>query len=244
MSHHEPKPVAEVDSDLSQQLTDLRRPPGPALRERIEAIPRRKTARAKLTARLAWSVAAVMMAGLLLASPPAQATLGVERWFGQIRLTVLDSYRQPSRPLIVESVPMSLAEAAALTGYTLTPPATLPPSLTGSAEVSVLKLAVPIARLRWRDSEGGFVQLSMLPANGRLESSRTLVGYDSSEAVQIGERPGVLVRGSWDAASQSWRYQAQMTTLIWEANGQQYKLLAFSDVISLAELVRMAESVE
>jgi hypothetical protein len=257
MSHHETEPPAGVglppesltgaETDLAQQLFALRQHPSSALRQRIQHLPRHKTNHPLLLPRWGW-VAALLMAlvvvGGLVSSPTAQATLGFEQWLGRIRLTVLDSYQPPTTPVVVESVPLSLAEAQAFVTYQVTAPTYVPADLVGQAEVSVLKLAVPIVRMRWRDSEGGFVQLSLLPANGRLGSNRTLVGSNSSDAVQIGPQPGVLIRGSWDAESQSWRYRQQMTTLIWEANGQQYKLLAFSDVVSLAELVRMAESVE
>ena len=250
MSHHEtepPEPLIGDETDLAQQLFALRHQPGPALRQRIQDIPRHKTNRPLLLPRWGWVAAGLMalvVVGGLVSSPPAQATLGFEQWLGRIRLTVLDSYQPPTTPVVVESVSMSLAEAQAFVTYQVTAPTYVPAGLVGQAEVSVLKLATPIVRMRWRDSEGGFVQLSMLPANSTRQINKTIVGSNSSEAVQIGPQPGVLVRGSWDAASQIWRYQEQMTTLIWEAGGQQYKLLAFSDVIPVAELVAMAASVE
>ena len=53
----------------------------------------------------------------------------------------------------------------------------------------------------------------------------------------------VLISGGWDKTSRTWDHEAQLVTLIWELDDIQYNLLAYSEAVSLPELIGMAESV-
>jgi hypothetical protein len=96
--------------------------------------------------------------------------------------------------------------------------------------------------MQWRDAEGGFVQLSAHAADPANNLSQTLVGPESSQTILINGQEAVLVRGGWDEDSRTWSHQERVTTLIWRANGVQYRLLSFSN-LPLPELMAMAESV-
>ena len=52
-----------------------------------------------------------------------------------------------------------------------------------------------------------------------------------------------MIISVWAETSRTWDHEAQLVTLIWELEDIQYNLLAYSEVVSLAELVAMAESI-
>ncbi len=234
-------------ADLAEQLLSLRQPPGPQLRARIQAIPTQPAPRfwsAWLRRpRLAWVAAGLLLVGLLLATPAATATLGnIETMIGHIRLMMLDVYPEPTAPLVVESVPVSLAEAQAAVPFDFQPPAYLPESLDEGYEVFLTPLEVPLVKLRWRDSAGGFTQLTAYAHPDA--QAKTLVGLEEGEPVDLDGRTAVLVRGAWDEASRTWNADSGVVTLIWAADGVQYRLLSYSDTVSVEALIKMAESVQ
>jgi hypothetical protein len=243
------------DIDLAKQLLSLRQEPGSALEQRVQAIPRPKTA--WLPAgwpRLAWVSLALVIVGLLVVSPAANATWGeVGQVIGRIRVLVLDVLPRPiiagfvpkptESAIIVASTPMSLAEAQASVPFDLVLPAYLPAGLRPDREILVTPLETPIVTIRWRDSEGGFVQLTAYPYNSANNPIQTLVGPDSSEIVLVNGHEAVMISGAWDQTSRSWRPDRRLITLIWEVEDLQYKLIAFSEVVSNKELIAMAESV-
>jgi hypothetical protein len=100
-----------------------------------------------------------------------------------------------------------------------------------------------MAKMEWRDIQGGFVQLNAYVSGPENHRSQTLVGPESTETILINNQEAILVRGGWDGESRTWSHQGQVTTLIWTANGVQYRLLSYGDVVPLAELIKMAESV-
>lgn len=228
------------ERELARRLLNLRQPPGAALERRLQVIPQAKMNRPRLRPGLAWGAAILLVGILLFASPAARARLGgIEKIIGDIQLTMLDFYPKPVTPLVVTSTPMSLAQARAVAPFNFHTPAYLPVHLTTGPEVTVITVETSVVRLRWRDEAGGFVQLSAQPRR----AAQTLIGLESSEEILLNNQPAVLVRGAWDETSRTWSYQEQMTTIIWEIDEVEYKLLAYSDIVSGEELLKMAQSV-
>ncbi|MEW5958590.1 MAG: hypothetical protein AB1801_12740 [Chloroflexota bacterium] len=229
--------------ELARQLLSLRRQPGAGLEQRIRAIPR-QTARPRLAPRRVWaSVALAVIAGLLFVSPVAQATLGqFQQVIGQIHLTILDVLPQRADPLVIESTPVSLAEARAAAPFAFVTPSHLPAGLSSQAEVYVLKLESPIVKLLWRDQAGGFVQLSVHQANGAAAQIENVIGAESSDTILINGQEAVIIYGGWDQTSRTWQHQERLVTLIWVIDGVQYNLLSYSTLISSTDLLAMAQS--
>ena len=97
--------------------------------------------------------------------------------------------------------------------------------------------------MRWRDTAGGFVQLSAHLANRANNQIQNLIGAESSRTILINGREAVIITGAWDEVSRTWSYREQVTTLIWELDGVQYNLLSYSRILPSQELIKMAESV-
>jgi hypothetical protein len=258
MSKRELKPGLKEfqasDIELAEHLLSLRQEPSVALRQRIQSIPRQKAPQIRALPRLAWgSVALLVIAALLFTSPTAKAMLGeVEQAIGRIQLMVMDVLPKPiwgdvsptaTEPIIVESTPMSLAEAQAFVPFDFIIPTYLPDGLISGREVLVTRLETPLVTIRWRDTEGGFVQLTAYPYNTEDSPIQTLIGPDSSQTVLINGQKAVAVAGAWNQTSRTWSHDSQVITLIWEVDNIQYKLISFSQVAPLTELIAIAESV-
>jgi hypothetical protein len=191
---------------------------------------------------LSWGAAALVVIALLFVSPAAQATLGsFDRFIGRIHLVILEVLPRYAPPRAADIKVMSLPEAQARLSFELATPAYLPAGLAAAApEVSLLELERPVVKILWRDANGGFVQLT----THYTGQAQTLVGPESSETIFINGQPAALVRGGWDEVSQNWSHQERLTTLIWQNGRLQHKLLCFSDLVSIAELAAMAESIQ
>ncbi|HEX9925915.1 MAG TPA: hypothetical protein VGD99_24880 [Anaerolineae bacterium] len=243
------------DIELAGPLLSLRQEPGRALEQRVQSIPRRNAAWSLAGwPRLVWASLALVIVGLLFVSPAANATWGeVGQAIGRIRVLVLDVLPRPisagfvptptESPIIVASTPMSLAEAQASVPFDLVLPTYLPAGLRPDHEILVTPLETPIVTIRWRDIKGGFVQLTAYSYNSANNPIQTLVGPDSSETVLVNGQEAILVSGAWDQTSRSWRPDRRLMTLIWEVEDIQYRLLSFSDMVSSADLIAVAESV-
>lgn len=233
------------DLDLARQLLSLRQQPGPDLTQRIQAIPQQTRAQQWLIPGLAWSSVVVVMAALLFVSPPAQAMLGqVEQVIGRVHLMVMDALPTPTATIVVQSSPMALDEARAAVPFNFGLPTYLPAGLLAKEQVFVTKLDIPIVKIRWQDSAGGFVQLGAFPYSTENSLIPTRVGPQSSQTILINGQEAVIVYGAWDQASRTWSYQDQVVTLIWDVGDIQYHLLAVSQVVPLSELIAMAQSVQ
>lgn len=250
LNQSKPNPIlAEFqgkDAELAEQLLRLRRTPGASLQQRLRAIPHPQKRARRLGPQLVWAGLALLLVVLLATavSPTAMARLGqFDNVIGQIHLTILEIL--PGRPtsVVVENKPVSLAEARAAIPFELAAPAYLPGEL-GEPEIFVLKLDAPIVTMRWRDRAGGFVQLAAHPANNAHNQIKNLIGAESSQTILINGRKGVLVSGAWDEASRAWSHPAEVTTLIWELDGVQYNLLSYGRIVPMAELIKIAESVQ
>lgn len=233
------------EADLAEQLLSLRRPPGAELKQRIQAIPRRPKQPLWAMPRLVWLSMGLVLAALLYMSPPAEAMWGqVEEFIGRIHLMVTDTLPTPTETVVVESTPMSLAEAEAIAPFDVSLPGYLPATLTGDQEVFVTELDPPLVKIRWRDRADGYVQLTAHERSTADNIIPTRVGPESSHPIFINGQEAVIVYGAWDQTSRTWSYRDQVVTLIWEVDGIQYHLLSVSRVVPLSELVSMAESVE
>jgi hypothetical protein len=233
------------DVDLARQLLSLNQRPGDALQGHIQSIPQDSPSRhrRRLSGLVGGGVALVFIV-MLFNSPGAKATLGqVQKVVGRIQLTVTEVKPTYTEPVIAPSVSLSLAEARATIPFDFAMPTYLPDGLNSNNEVSIIELEISLVKILWRDSKNGFVQLTAQPHNGQTKLARTLVGPESNDTILINGRPAVIVYGAWDGSGQTWSYQERITTLIWNVEGVQYKLLAFRGIISLSDLTTMAESV-
>jgi hypothetical protein len=241
-----PPEFSPEEAEVARQLLNLRQPPGVELQRRIEAIPQSPARLAGVTPRpLLGGLAALLVAALLFISPPVQATLDeVQKMVGQIPVIVRTVWPQPVETVVtLETEAMSLAEARAALPFDFALPAYLPAGLTRDIEqVQVARSPVAMVKLVWRDTENSFVQLSVYAAGP--ENIQALVGPESSETIQVNGQEALLVRGGWDRQSRTWSGPPGLITLFWTVNDVRYRLLAYSEVVSLDELVAMAESVE
>ncbi len=234
----------ENEVELARQLLELRRQPSAALRQQIQAIPRQPKRHIRLWPGLALASAALVLVFLLATSPAAKAMLGhMEQVIGQIHLMIMEVRPNRVNPVVVETTPVSLAEAQAAVSFEITPPSYLARGLDPETEVFVTELEAPIVKIRWRDAEGGFVQLSVHQANEGRTRFQNLIGTKSSETILINGQEGVIIYGGWDETSQTWSHQDRITTLIWENDDIQYNLLSFSTIVPLTELIAMAQSI-
>lgn len=236
----------EEEAELARQLLSLRQKPSPALQRRVQAIPQVESPGRSVPRGLVGGIITLVVGALLFISPPVQATLDeAQKMLGQIPLTIRTVWPAPTATVVMlETEPMSLAAARLVVPFDFALPTYLPPDLSRSGDdVRVAQAPVALVKVEWRDSAGGVVQLSVHAGSADNQLSQTLVGPESSETIQLNGREAVLVRGGWDKESRTWSHQSQVMTLIWTANGVQYRLLAYSDLISLAELKRMAESI-
>ena len=238
-----PPEFSPDESELTRQLLSLRQMPSTTLQHRIQVIPQQTHS---LPRSLVAGAIALVVVALLFISPPVKATLDeVQKVMGQIHLTVRSVWPKPTATVVmIEPVAMSLAEAQAMLPFDFSLPSHIPNGLDVTGEkVFVTPLATPIVKMQWRDSEGGFVQLSAHAAGPENSLSQTLIGPESSKTILINGQEAVLVWGGWDEESRTWSHQDQVTTLIWTANGGQYRLLSYSNLVPLTELIAMAESI-
>jgi len=235
------------DRQLAEQLFNLRQEPSLELRRSVLAIPYQPPRPSRFSRlQLSWGIALLLVMVILFVSPAAKATLGqVEKFIGQIRLTVLEVLPGSDKPFHRRSKQLTLAEAQAVVPFKIVTPSYLAAGLSAKEpEVYLIELDKPIIKILWRDTEGGFIQLTTHhPDEGDAGRMETLVGPDSSETILINGQQAVLIHGGWDNSSQTWSYRDRVKTLIWEVDHIQYKLLYFGDAIPVAELVAMAESV-
>jgi hypothetical protein len=241
-----PPEFSPEEAELARHLLSLRQPPSRTLERRVQAIPKPDVPARTVPASLIGGIIAMLVAALLFASPPVKATLDeVQKVMGQIQLTVRSVWPAPTATVVLlETEPMSLVDAQAAVPFNFALPTFLPASLTGSGdEVWVARSPVTLVKMQWRDSQGGVVQLSAHAASSENQLSQILVGPESSETILLNGREVVVVRGGWDKESRTWSHQDQVITLIWTVNGVQYRLLSYSDAVSLTELKMMAESV-
>lgn len=233
------------EAELARQLTALRRMPSSTLQRRIQTISRHNRQERVVPRHLVGGAVALLVVALLFASPTAKATLDeVQAIIGQIHLTVRSAWPKPTETVVpLETELMTLAEAKARLPFDFAFPSYTPEGLSAGDQISVAKLTVPMAKMEWRDPEGGFVQLTAAASDQENQLSYTLVGPDSSEPILINGQEAVLVRGGWAGESRTWNHQDQIITLIWTVEGVQYRLLAYSRLVPLTELMAMAESI-
>ncbi|MCL4300729.1 MAG: hypothetical protein KJ077_33640 [Anaerolineae bacterium] len=241
-----PPEFSPEEAELARQLLSLRQPPSPTLQRRVQAIPQPETPARTVPLGLVGGIIALVVVALLFASPPVKATLDeVQKAMGQIQLTIRSVWPAPTATVVLlETEPMPLPEAQAAVPFDFALPTYLPASLTSSDdEVEVAWSPVALVKMQWRDTQGGVVQLSIRAAGSENQPGQTLIGPESSETILLNGREVVLVRGGWDKESRTWSHQDQVITLIWTVHDVQYRLLSYSDAVSLTELKMMAASI-
>lgn len=228
-----------TDAELVRQLVRLRQTPSAALRRRVEDIPQQAAPRGGFVPRLAWIAVVLVAIGLVLNVPAVRAMLDpLEEVIGRIHLIVTDLNPYRDEPVTtVEGEAMSLEEAREKVSFDFA----LPQGFTAN-EVTVYTFG----------GTPDFVEVDLcnvsslcleLLASAYSETGSTLVGPESVETIQVNGQEAVVFSGGWDADSGTWIEDVGQTTIIWEAGGVQYELMAVTEVASLEELIAIAESV-
>ncbi len=101
----------------------------------------------------------------------------------------------------------------------------------------VTNWSVPVT-IVWRNSDYGAIFLTEQLASG---VGPIQVGKESVQEVKINGQSAALIGGMWDGASGTWRYP-NMLTLMWRDGRAAYELCSSASVISIDDLIRMAES--
>jgi len=231
-----------ADAGLARQLLNLRQTPSAALQRRVQAIPQRSACRERFVPRLAWAAVALIFVALASTSPAVRATLGkVEEVIGRIHLTIIDHLPEAEEVTITETQSMSLKEAQAAVSFDFVMPTYVPTGFTTSGQVEVwTPRDKELVMIEWRDAENNLLSLS---AWRHDEDVSTLVGPDSTKTILINGQEAVVMRGGWHSPTGKWSRQDRITTLVWEVNGVHYHLMTLNNIVSLEELVAVAESV-
>lgn len=231
------KPPREFTEKLSRQLSQL---PGETPVSNLE--PARRPVRRYLS----WAFAALLVVVLaLFLTPPGRAIVeDVVRRAGNILVRETANYPGQGNPTVTgSSETMTLAEARAEVGFSFAIPQSIPEGYTLDTD-SVQVVGSPGSQavlVRWNRPDGkpGF-GLRVEPSMPDVE---LIIGPESSETVTIGETPGLLIRGGWDADSEEWRWEDWLRDLRWEQDGVTYTLSTWGDHLTDGELLAIAESV-
>lgn len=235
-------------------LYRLREPPrgefAEALYERISQPSPARSSSSLTLKRAAMVLAMLFLAfGVLLAiSPDVRAQVGeVIKRIGVFSFKETDQFPELGKNTIyLQGQMVSLDQAREMAPYSLKVPTWVPAGFAMDKEVRITKdeevggtriivRAVPVT-ITWRRGPGVPIGLTQELAS---DFGPGQVGPGSLEEVKIHGEPAALVRGVWNAQTQTWSQSSQ--TLFWRREGVDYRLSAPLD-ISTNALVRMAES--
>jgi hypothetical protein len=238
-------------------LYQLREPPRPefadALYRRISQPKPTPLSSFLAPKRLAFASLILFLAlGLLLAlSPDVRAQVGdVIKRIGVFSFKETDQFPEIRKNTIyLHGELVSLEQAKTMVSYTLRIPTWVPAGFIVDKDVRVTKdedvggtrifvPAVPVT-ITWRRGQGIPIALTQQLANGPVGPGQ--VGPGSVEEVKVHGEPAALVRGVWNAQTQTWSQSSQ--TLFWRKDGIDYSLDAPLD-ITTNDLVRIAESLQ
>ena len=68
------------------------------------------------------------------------------------------------------------------------------------------------------------------------------IGPDSTEEVQVNGQPAALVRGIWDYNTKQWDSPEHLS-LFWQLHDVTYELQTIETILSVDQLIRIAESI-
>lgn len=202
--------------------------------------------------RLALALAILVLAfgGLFALSPEVRAQVGeaIKR-IGGISYKETDQVAPMTLSAVtIQGKNVSLDEARSLVPYDLKVPTWVPSGFVMEKDLQIVtKEDLPMKRVSnwsvpvtmvWRDRDNRAIVLTEQLASG---VGPIQVGKESVQEVKINGQPGALIGGMWDGASGTWRYP-NMLSLMWLDERLVYKLYSSSSVISVGDLIRMAES--
>jgi hypothetical protein len=218
--------LQSTGDELAQQLVSLRQVPSGALQRRVQAIPQQATPQGRFSPRLAWIVVALVIVGL------------AEEVIGRIHLTVTDLNPYTNQPAnLVEGQVMSLEEARDKVLFDFA----IPQGFTAT-QVTLYAFGDRPDLVEVNLCNANSLCLELL-AFAHRESGSNLVGPESIETVLVNGQEAVVFHGGWNAGSGEWIEDVGQTTMIWEAGGVQYELMAATDTVTMEELIAIAESV-
>jgi hypothetical protein len=231
--------LQSTGDELAQQLVSLRQTPSGSLQRRVQAIPRQTAPQGRFSPRLAWIVVALVIVGLAIGSPVARAALeAAEEVIGRIHLTVTDLNPYTNQPAnLVEGQVMSLEEARDKVLFDFA----IPQGFTAT-QVTLYAFGDRPDLVEVNLCNANSLCLELL-AFAHRESGSNLVGPESIETVLVNGQEAVVFHGGWNAGSGEWIEDVGQTTMIWEAGGVQYELMAATDTVTMEELIAIAESV-
>lgn len=199
---------------------------------------------------LAMAILALAFGALLALSPDVRAQVGeVIKRIGVFSFKETEQFPELNQDTIyLQGQRVSLEEARRTTPYTLKVPTWVPSGFVMDKDLLIHKdenvggtrifvRLVPVT-MTWRRDQGFPIALTQELASGFGPGQ---VGSGSVEEVKVNGEPAALVRGVWNAQTQTWSESSQ--TLFWRREGVDYRLSAPLD-ISTNDLVRMAESLQ
>jgi hypothetical protein len=209
--------------------------------------------------RVAWTLAtfALIFVTALAVFPTVRAaTLTAMREVGI--LGILESSEYPGADTgevtIVESEIVSLEGAQTRLGNSIVLPAYVPEGFELQPEVRLTELGegackFHLAELSWRRVEISQetarprqVLIQLRVEHYREEVCNLVVGEGAVEVIEINGLPAAIVRGGWSEDSKAYE-SFPMVNVIWQADEQtRCTLAANEELVSIEDLVQMAES--
>lgn len=216
--------------------------------------PARLPLRLPLAHRWAWGLATVVLvSGLILfSSPTARAAVleAIER-IGLFVFEETDKYPYTDLP-VYHNESLSLSEDRDRIPFAFRLPAWAPEGFVLNDRArAILPTSDPdLSRatnvyVTWTNPDGAKIILVAQP--GSLASCTDCavpVGTGSLEETEVNGNPAALVRGSWDDRTQSWDTSNGIINLRWSQEQSLYLLTGIEPSVSVADLIRMAESLE
>ncbi len=200
---------------------------------------------------LAFAILLLAFAALLAISPDVRAQVGeVVKRIGAFTFKETEQFPDLGKNAIyLQGQMVSLDQAREMAPYALKVPAWVPAGFIMDKDVlihkdedvggtRILVRAVPVT-MTWRHGQGVPIALTQELASGPVGPGQ--VGPGSVKEVKVHAEPAALVRGVWNAQTQTWSESSQ--TLFWRQDRTDYRLSAPLD-ISANDLVRIAESLQ
>jgi hypothetical protein len=195
-------------------------------------------------------VLALAFAVVSAGSPGLRAAImGAIREIGGIIFeeTIQNPYMDEEVRILSEQI-VSLSEARAVLPFALKIPTWAPEGFVLQDDVRVIlpdeDFHRATATLEWQNTDPyGFIHLSTMYLISDNHEQRIVVGAESVEEVKINGQPAALVYGAWDVDSKEYGAK-DLLALIWEQDGAYHSLQGVEGMVSVEDLVRMAESLQ
>jgi hypothetical protein len=100
-----------------------------------------------------------------------------------------------------------------------------------------------IAWRMWFDANS-FANIDLIVYQYREEFDPLYIGIESLEEITIGGEPAALIRGFWDSSTRQWNFESSYIAIRWRRKDIVNYLGAHELVVSLEELINMAESMK